>query len=81
MDVDAGFNQLCCVTWEGRLPADPTCEIPPWVQFLLASLDALVRAPVEAPSWRLNVIGNVRFVHEYRLGGRPCGKTRSSKAQ
>ena len=36
---------------------------------LVASLDALVRAPVVAPSWQPNVIGDIRFVHDYHFGG------------
>jgi len=36
---------------------------------LLTSLAALVRAPMAAPSWQPNVFGNIRLVHDYRLGG------------
>jgi hypothetical protein len=35
---------------------------------LLAALKALQDAPKEAPSWEVNVIGNVRFVHDYHWG-------------
>ena len=36
---------------------------------LLAAVRALAQAPWEAPSWRVNVICDLRFVHDYRLGG------------
>jgi len=35
---------------------------------LLAVLSALARAPLEASSWQVNVICEVRFVHDYRWG-------------
>ncbi len=36
---------------------------------LIASLEALARAPLTAPSWEVNVICALRFVYDYHWGG------------